>query len=148
VYEAVSPIPTVVYKKDNLFIAQTKKTEAYKNGMLNLQQQVSGKERFSVVQNTAVEAAFKTDAYLKENKETVPPIQTNGIYLIDNLRNQEQDELNSSTKTKLYLEDILTGFRFDLKNVTPKADEKPEWKSLNRKESTYTFFKNSKPVES
>ncbi|MFY7938285.1 MAG: hypothetical protein ACOVOQ_12965 [Flavobacterium sp.] len=148
VYEVASPIPTVVYKNDNLFIAQTKKTEVYKNGMLNLQQQVSGKKRFSVVQNTAVEAAFKTDAYLKEDKEAVPPIQTNGIYLIDNFREQEKDELNSSTKAKLYLEDILTGFRFDLKNVTPKSGEKSEWKSLNRKKSTYTFSKDSKVVES
>ena len=118
-YEADDPpIPTVVEKKE-WFLAKTKKPDAYTKGLLNLQQIVNindrNVERFSIVQNSAVEAAYKADAYFNTaNKDNTPPVTTNGIYLIDNYRKQEEeDELSNRAKTELYLEDLLTGFKFD-----------------------------------
>lgn len=143
IYEPEKPeVATVVEKKNNFFMAKPKpsKEDTYRNGLLNLQQKVSGKPRFCVTQTTAVEAAFKADAYLnKADKGNLPTITTNGIYIIDNYRKQEKDELDGSLKPKLFLEDILTGFRFDMKIVNPKPGKAVSWKSLSAKSSKYEF---------
>lgn len=96
-----------------------------KNGLVRL------KDRFSLTQISDTSTLMKLKEMLRTNAEP-SHLETNGLYLIDySIKEEFNDETLNKEKYGLYLEDLIQGYRVDMK----VEDVGGTWHSLNVRNS-------------
>ena len=145
--------PTNVYQTASLFLAYSNtNTDIFQTGQLNLQPPQTGKPRFSLMQNTGAEVAYKHSRLAGAvaaggDSSVLPPVHSNGFYLIDDQRNTISDYITKFANTPVgadgyYLEHLLIGMRFDL-----RMDTRPTWNNLNSGYEAYTVQGTQLPAD-
>jgi hypothetical protein len=143
--DAAVIVPTNVWQKGTLFLASATapNTSLFTTGSLNLTLKNGAKNRFALVQNNGAEVAHKEGRMRKasaagSSSTALPPQHTNGLYLVDDLRDGINAYLGGLPTADpaggYFLEHLLIGFRFDLRNAGDN-----NWKNLNSAYNEFTI---------